>query len=233
MEIENEDIVICTVDKIVGTTVFVDVAGSEKKGTIILSEIAAGRIRNLRDYVVPKKIIICKVLRVMPDHLELSLRRVKEKDKKEALENYKNEKSYKKIIDSVLKEKSEKAIEEIEKESPLAEFLNEAKKDSKKLQKIVGKEDADKIIEILKKQKDKTFLIKKEIKITSVDPEGIVKIKEALKPKEGIEIKYLAAGKYLISAQGTNLKKADQKVSAFIDEIEKSSKDKNLEISAS
>lgn len=94
MEIEIGDILICAVEKIAGTTVFVEIEGSDKRGTIILSEIAAGRIRNLRDYVVPKKTIVCKVLRVSKDHVELSLRRVKEKEKKEILEISKVEKGY-------------------------------------------------------------------------------------------------------------------------------------------
>ena len=98
MEIEPGDILICNVEKIVGTTVFVEIVGTKMPGTIILSEIAAGRIRNLRDYVVPKKTIICKVLRIMNDHIELSLRRVKEKEQKEVLEKNKLEKSYINIL---------------------------------------------------------------------------------------------------------------------------------------
>ena len=41
MEIEPGDILVCTVDKIVGTVVFVDIEGTDKKGTIIFSEVAA------------------------------------------------------------------------------------------------------------------------------------------------------------------------------------------------
>ena len=54
MDYEQGDIVLCTVDRIVGTTVFVKMPGN-KEGTIILSEIAPGRIRNLREHVVKKR----------------------------------------------------------------------------------------------------------------------------------------------------------------------------------
>ena len=57
--LEVGDIVLCTVDRIIGTTVFVGIEGNGE-GSIVTSEIAPGRIRNLRDYVVPKKKIVCK-----------------------------------------------------------------------------------------------------------------------------------------------------------------------------
>ena len=81
MELEVGDLVMCTVDRIVGTVVFVKIDGYGEGG-IIMSEIAPGRIRNLRDYVVPKKRIACKVLRISGNRIDLSLRRVTPKEKK-------------------------------------------------------------------------------------------------------------------------------------------------------
>src|SRR3989344_2343925 len=101
MKFEEGEIVICTVDRIVGTVVFVKIDGNGEGG-IILSEIAAGRIRNLRDYVVPQKRIVCKVLRVSGDRVDLSLRRVTQKERKEIVERDKQEKSYKSILKSIL-----------------------------------------------------------------------------------------------------------------------------------
>ena len=75
------DIILCTVEKIEGISVFVTI---DKGGTgsIVTSEIAPGRIRNLRDYVVPNKKIVCKVLKVDPNgHVHLSLRRVTAKER--------------------------------------------------------------------------------------------------------------------------------------------------------
>ena len=65
-KLEVGDFAMCTVDRIVGTIVFVKIDG-RGEGSIILSEIAPGRIRNLRNYVVPKKRIVCKVLRTSGD----------------------------------------------------------------------------------------------------------------------------------------------------------------------
>ena len=54
---EEGDVVLCTVTKIEGTSVFVNIEG-DGEGSIIVSEIAPGRIRNLRDYVLPNKKIV-------------------------------------------------------------------------------------------------------------------------------------------------------------------------------
>ena len=62
MGIKTDDLILCTVKKIEGTTVFVDL-GDSIHGTIVFSEIAAGRIRNIREYAIPGKKIVCKVLK--------------------------------------------------------------------------------------------------------------------------------------------------------------------------
>ena len=146
MELEVGDVVLCTVDRIAGTVVFVKI-DRNGEGNIITSEIAPGRIRNLRDYVVPKKKIVCKILRISPNgNINLSLRRVTQKEKKEILEQYKQEKSYKSVLKSILGEKSEKIIKEIEEKERLFDFLQEAKENSKNLEKIAGKTDAKKYL---------------------------------------------------------------------------------------
>ena len=64
---EVNEIVYCTVRKISGgNTVFVYLDEYEKEGVLTISEIAPGRIRNLRDHVSEGRVIICKVLRVDP-----------------------------------------------------------------------------------------------------------------------------------------------------------------------
>lgn len=230
MEFEQGDIVSCTVDRIVGTTVFVNIDGTDKEGSIILSEVAPGRIRNLREYVVPKKTIICKVLRVSGENLNLSLRRVKEKEKKEILEQNKLERSYLKIMKTILKERTKEIVEGIKKTQKLYDFLEEAKEDSKKLEKLIGKEDSKKILDILKAQKKKTIVLKKELFFSTSSPEGLKLIKELLGNEKEVEIKYIKAGKYSIKREDTDLKKADTKIKEIIEKIISKAKGKDIEI---
>ncbi len=233
MELEQGDIVLCTVDRIIGTTVFVKIEdfGNNLEGTIITSEIAPGRIRNLRDYVVPKKKIVCKVLRASGEKIHLSLRRVSQKEKKEKMEEYKQEKGYISIIKRILGEKSNEIIEKITKTERLYDFLEEAKENPKKLEKIFSKKDSEKILSILKEQKQKKVIVKKEIFLKTNNPEGIIEIKKILGEIKNIELKYISAGRYSLKKEDDDLKKADNELKEIILEIEKKAKKKNMEFS--
>lgn len=228
--LEPGDIVMCTVERIVGTTVFVKI-DDNGEGTIILSEIAPGRIRNLRDYVVPKKRIVCKVLRISRDRIDLSLRRVTPKEQKELLEIYQQEQSCKSILKTVLGEKSQETIEKICSTGNVSEFFDAAKKDKKELEKIVGKANAEKIISILKTQKQKTYEIKKEISLTTTKANGLSLIKEILGKTNGVKVKYVAAGKYFLIAESTDPKKAENVLKTDIENIEKNAKKFGLDFS--
>jgi len=138
MELEEGDLVLCTVDRIAGTIVFVKIEGEKKEGSIVLSEIAPGRIRNLRDYVVPKKKIVCKVLRISPERVDLSLRRVAQNEKKQIIEEHSQEKSYESILKSILGDNSKKIIDKIKEKESLYNFFEQVKKNPDFLTKLVG-----------------------------------------------------------------------------------------------
>ncbi len=230
---EIGDLVLCTVDRIVGTVVFVKIhrQKNETEGSIVFSEVAPGRIRNIRDYIVPKKKIVCKILRISNNNIDLSLRRVTQKERKEVLEEESLEKSYVSILKSVLKEKAEELIKKINEEENLTDFLEESKTDSAKLEKIVGKENSEKIIEILNSQKKKISKIKKEIHLTTTKPNGITLIKKILSNFKDFEVKYLGAGKYFIESESEDIKSADKKIREKIDEAEKEAKKLGVEFS--
>ena len=225
--LEVGDIVMCTVDRIVGTIVFVKIDGNGEGG-IILSEITPGRIRNLREYVVPKKRIVCKVLRISGNRIDLSLRRVTQKEIKEIKEQHKQEKSYKSILKTVLGEKADKIISEISQKDKVYDFLQESKKSPKKLENLVGKTDTKKILDILKTQKQKEIIIKKEISLTTTKPNGIKLIKKILENTNKAEIKYLSAGKYTIKTKSIDPKTADKKLKEIINEIENKAKEQGM-----
>ena len=131
MTLEEGEIVLCTVDRIDGTNVFVSIEG-DGEGIIQTSEIAAGRIRNLRDYVVPKKKIVCKILKISGNRVELSLRRVNQKEQKEILEQYKTDKSFTSILNTILGQKeAEEVIKKINEKSRLHNFFEDVKSNEK------------------------------------------------------------------------------------------------------
>lgn len=230
MEYEEEDLVLCTVDRIIGTNVFVKLDDGTE-GSIVVSEIAPGRIRNLREYVVPKKKLVCKILKIdSTGHLHLSLRRVKEKEKKEILEEEKQEKSITSIFKSILNEKSTEVIKKIKSENLLTGFVNEAKNNPKILEKIIGKEDSQKILEILNSQKTKKTSVKKEIRLIVKNPEGVNIIKNLFNDLKEIEAKYISGGKYTLKIESEDAKKSENQILEVIKELEKKAKTYGAEL---
>ena len=231
MTLEEGDLVLCTVEKIVGTVVFVNIAGEKKEGSIVLSEIAPGRIRNLRDYVVPKKKIVCKVLRISPERVDLSLRRVSQNEKKQIIEEYSQEKSYESILKSILGDDSKQIINKIKEKESLYNFFEQVKKNPDLLAKLVGEENSKRIMQIISKQKIKKSIIKKEFRLTSAKSNGLELIKELLENIKDFEINYLTAGKFSVKTYSEDPKKEERKLKIILEEIEKKAKEKGMEFS--
>ena len=229
MDLEYGDLVLCTVEKIERTIVFVKIENNGE-GSIVMSEIAPGRIRNIRNHVVPNKRIVCKVLRVsQKGNIELSLRRTTPKERKEVIGQYKQEKNYVNLLKSILGERSEKIIQEILKEERIYDFFEDAKKNPKKLEKIIGK-DSKKILDILRSQKKKKAVVKREIELKSTQPNGLELIKEIFKGiKE--DVKYISAGVYSIKTESEDVKTADKKFVEIANNIEKKAKKLKVEFS--
>jgi len=227
INLEPGDLVLCVVDRIIGTVVFVKIEGLPEniEGNIVVSEIAPGRIRNLRDYVVPKKKIVCKVLRIDPNgNINLSLRRVTQKETKEVMERYEEERSYKSILKSMLKEDYEKRINQIEEKEGLYNFMEKSKTEPKELEKIIGKENAKKILEIINTQKSKNTISKKEISLSTIHPDGVNILKNILMSIKGVQISYIAAGRYLIKAEDSDPKISGNKLRQALIDIENQAK---------
>ncbi len=221
MELEERQIVLCTVEKIIGTTVFVKIEGNGE-GTIITSEIAPGRIRNLRDYVVPNKKIACKILKISNGNIYLSLRRVTSKEKKQVLETHKKEKNISAVLKTIL-DNSEEVIEKIKKNYSLVEFVEKIKENPKLLEKFVPKEKAEKLFGILTEKKEKEVSAKKKFSLKCEEGDGIKRIKKILPS----ETKYISAGNFSLEIKNSNYKDANNKLDSLLNEIEKKAKQEN------
>ena len=225
--LEEGDVVLCKVDKIVGTTVFVKIEDNGT-GTIVTSEIAPGRIRNLRDYVVPNKKIVCRVLRIdKSGHADLSLRRVTAKEKKEVSDYYQKEKNLAAALKTVLKEKATEIIKKIKEKSSIFEFLEQVKTTPEILKKIIPEQEAEQLLKILKEKKEREVTVKKKFSLSSEAGDGIIKIKKIL-PEEAT---YIAAGKFSVSIKDKNYKDANHKVEQILQEIETKAKELSCEFS--
>jgi translation initiation factor 2 subunit 1 len=229
--VQEGDIVLCTVENIVGTTVFVKIENNGE-GTIIFSEVSPGRIRNIREFVVPKKKIVCKVLRISGKNIELSLRRVTQQERKDRLEEFNQEKKYGSMLKLILGEESGRIIEKILKEKDLISFFEEAKENPENLEKFLNKENSRKILEIIKRHKTKKIIIKKQISLKTKRADGLNIIKKVLGEIKNTKVKYISGGKYSLEIESDNPKKADKELKETLENIEKIAKKEDLEFSS-
>jgi translation initiation factor 2 alpha subunit (eIF-2alpha) len=228
IQLEEGQIILCTVTKIVGTIVFVKIEEYNYEGTITFAEIFPGKIRNIRDFVFPGKKIVCKVLRINPQVIELSLRRVKVNERNDFNESYKKERSYLAMLRTILgEEQSLKIVEKIkEEEKSLVEFLEKAKENTKLLEKYLTKEQTDKITAILKEKKAKETIISKKFSLSSKAPNGIISVRSIIKEAgkevsiDVLEVSYIAAGKYIIKIKTKDPRRADQQLRKMMEQLE-------------
>lgn len=225
---QEGDLIICTVKDIVKTTVFVETE-EKVKGSIVFSEVAPGRIRNIRDYVVPNKIIVCKILDVRENHLFLSLRRVKDKEKKELIEAYKKQKNIESIIKKLLGIKAEETINEIKNNEGFEKLFNASEESTILMKKYFSKEEIEKINKIITQKKEKEREIKKEFLLNSKQPDGIIRIKKILSTYK--EIYYLGGSRFVIKIKSLDLKQANSEINQVLEFVEKNAKKEKCEFS--
>ena len=225
MELKEDDLVMCTVRKVEGTTIFIEIEGNGN-ASLVMYEVAAGRIRNLREYVAPNKKIVCKVLRIINDIPQLSLRRVTGKEKEEMQERYKKEKTFTALFKTIAKD-YELIIKKIKEKSELWKFYDEARENPSLLAQFIGKEDAQKLAKLLLEKKEKEKIAKKEFAIKSFAENGVVEIKEILDQKN-VDMRYLGSSCFSITANGKDFKEANSKIEDALQQIEKKAKEKKL-----
>ena len=233
---EEDELVLCTVTNIFHHGVFVDVNEYGKSGMIHISEVSPGRIRNIRDFVKEGKKIVCKVLRIDEGkgHIDLSLRRVNERQRKEKINEIKQEQKAEKIIEFAAKKLDKdfkKLYDELsskifEKYELLHLCFEDVVKGDVSLEKLgIDKKIAELLTECVKERMKPTeVFVEGELMLRSYSPNGVELIKGALDKalgEDNITVMYEGAGKYKIKAKSNEYKDAE-------DILEKS-KDKVLD----
>ena len=228
---EVNDVVICTVKKVLPNSIFVNLDEYSKEGMVHISEVSPGRIRNIRDYVVEGKKIICKVIRINKErgHIDLSLRRVNLSQKRKKNDEYKQEIKAEKLLENIgkdLKLDMEKMYKEagykiLENYESLSECFQEIVNNDMKLSKIGIRDDiAIRIEEAVKeKMKPPIVYIKGIFKISTKESNGVEIIKKILNNliAKGVNIIYLGAPKYKLSIEDSDYKKAETRLKEAVD----------------
>tara|TARA_Y100000310_G_scaffold219247_1_gene220657 strand:- start:26464 stop:27240 length:777 start_codon:yes stop_codon:yes gene_type:complete len=233
---EDGELVLCTVTSVQYHSVFVKLDEYGRSGMIHISEVSPGRIRNIRDYVKEGKKIVCKVLRIHQEkgHIDLSLRRVNESERRKKVDRIKKEQNAEKIVEVSAKKLGLK-LEELYKKiadkilanyETFSECFEDYINGNIILEELGLEENYIKILsEIINQRMSPSQVnIRGKFNISTYDPNGVEVVKNSLKKlkeigKENMEISYLGSGSYKVSIVDSNFKDAEMKLKKGTDAV--------------
>ncbi len=226
---EQDDLVVCSVKKVTDFGAFVELDEyGHKEGLIHISEVASGWVKYIRDHVREGQKIVCKVLYVdtAKHHIDLSLKDVNEHQRRQKIQEWKNEQKAEKWIQYVAKitktgtEDLNRLIDLLYGKfgSVYAGFEKSRIGGVSALTDIgIGKEVAEAIRKVAEENLKKPQVeIAGYVDLTNPLPDGIEQIKKALRAAGEvngddilIDITYTGAPRYRIHVIAPDYKKAE------------------------
>jgi translation initiation factor 2 subunit 1 len=240
---EDEELVLCTVTAVQNNSVFVKLDEYDKTGMIHISEIAPGRIRNIREFVEEGKKVVCKVLRVDKErgYIDLSLRRVNESQHRKKINETKQEMLAEKIVEHLARQRKEEIIAVYKKiRGSLADWpglfpafeaisKNELDVESLEIDTELAKQLKEAIADRIVPPEVK---IEGDLKLSSYASDGVLLVKEALARAaavaKNITIAYKGAGTYRIIVKTEQFKEAEKYLKEAVDKVLAFAKEKKF-----
>ena len=232
---EKGELVVCTVTKAKGFGAFVELEEYPgKKGFIHIKEVAPGWVKNIRDHVREGQRIVCKVMDVDPSkgYVDLSLKRVNEHQKREKIQQWKNEQKAKKLLEMVGEKiglsfdecLKEFGYELVKKFGSLYTAFEEVARNEKVLEEegFEG-EWIEYFVDVAKENIVIPFVeIKGYVEMNCPTPDGIKHIKKALelieeKNEVEIQVKYVSAPLYRVEVKAPDYKIAEKELKSKIE----------------
>jgi len=227
---EIGELVVASVNRITNYGVYVMLDEYEKEGFLHISEISSSWVKNIRDFVHEGEKVVLKVLRVDPEkkHIDLSLRRVTKREKREKILLWKQNKKAESLLRSASKRLG-MPFEEIYEKAwiPLEEAFGEvyegleraAREGMEVLSEHKIPEELAKVLTEIAKEKIRISMVKVKgtLKVSCTKPDGVLRIKNALlKAKEvrtsrgaDIRIYVVSPPKYRIEVTARDYKEAN------------------------
>jgi len=221
---EMDELVYCTVTSVQSHSVFVKLDEYGVGGMIHISEVAPGRIRNIRDFVVENKPVVCKVIGINQErgHIDLTLRRVTESQRRAKINDIKQEQKAEKIVELVARQLNVPAAQLYDQIAAkladeyrsLFEVFMAVSKGEVNISELGLPEPVSKALTeaVMQRIKPPVVEVKGKLTLSSYDADGVSIVKGALMLalKEGVGISYLGAGTYLLKVTAGNYKEAEQ-----------------------
>ena len=231
---EPGDLVVCTVKNVRNFGGFVSLEEyDQKEGFIHITEIATGWVKRMSDFVREGQRVVCRVIEVNPSkgHIDLSLKKVNEHQKRETIQDWKNEQRAEKLLE-IVGEKLGKdgnwcyetfANKLIEHFDSLYIAFEEAASNDKVDKKLFKGDWVEAFKEVAVDNVTPAMVsIDGFLELTSNAPDGIEHIRKALlKAEESkeveIEVQYVGAPKYRIVVKAVDYKTAEEELKMAVD----------------
>lgn len=228
---ERDEMVVCEITRINPNSAFAKLLEYDKSGMIHVSEVAKRWVRNIREFVKEKQLVVCKVVRVDAQDISLSIKRVNKGQADRKLQEFKRERNAEKFLEQIgkqFKKSLDDSYEEIgyeliESFGSLHKTFDVALKNPNLLaEKDVDKKWAQAIIDIAEKNfVEKTYEVRAKLNLRSYASDGMEIVKKALSAAEGngLDVKYISAPKYQITGKGKDIKKVIEIVESACQEV--------------
>jgi len=244
---EEGELVVGTVVKVQNFGAFVTLEEYPgREGFIHIAEIATGWVKRIRNHIKEKQKVVCKVMHVDTgkDHVNLSLKRGNEHQKRYKIQEWKNSQKSEKLFEMAAKQIG-KSVEQcykdfandlIKKYGTLYGAFEECAYDPETLKNDGFKGDWLKDFEeVAKTSISIPFVdIKGYISVTSWLPDGIKYIRDVLSEAEKseyedveIQVKYIGAPQYIITVKAPDYKIAEDEMKKSVEKIKTSLKKHN------
>ena len=230
---EPGELVVGTVDEIADFGVFVDLEGYEHRGLAHISEVASGWIKNVRDHVSVGRTVVAKVLDVdeSAQQVDLSLKDVNEHQRKETIQEWKNQQKVQKWMEIAFGEDHDlddvKAALRETYDSLYEAFEEAAIHGMAALEDCdLADDDTQAIVQTARENVSVPYVnVTGYVDIRSPGPDGVDDVKEALRAAAGegdhevpeeveLSVSYVGAPEYRIEVQAPDYKVAESELEA-------------------
>jgi translation initiation factor 2 subunit 1 len=236
---EPGDLVIATIENVTDYGAYAKLDEYDKRGLLHISEISSSWIRNIRDYVRENQKVVLKVLRVDAEkgHIDLSLRRVTKRERKEKILSWKKERKAEALLRGVA-EKLGLTTDEVyntagafieEKYGLYEGFERTVREGPEVLTKIGVPENLAKAFTAVAQERIRLKMVKVKgtLEVRCTKPNGVKIIKDAFlnakkteKTRDAdIRFYVIAAPKYSVEALAENYKRAEEVLQKVADAV--------------
>lgn len=237
---EPGDLVVCSVQNVknFGAFVTLDEYGG-KEGFIHVRDVATGWVKYIRDHVREGQKVVCKVLGVDEGrgHIDLSLKAVNDHQRREKIQEWKNEKKADKLLE-IIASKMGKTLDEaynqvgdrlVKEYGTLFAAFEDAAVNPDAIKELgFDKKWTAAIIEVSKENIQlPSVMIDGILEVSCPRPDGIDHVKAALasgmESESGtVNIHYLGAPRYKVTVMAEDYKMAEDQLKTSVEAITKS-----------